>query len=294
LVTGASGFVGGHLRAELGNRAHTTEADVVDRSALLDAVRTTGPDAVVHLAAASSVASSWAAADAVWHVNVVGTVNVLDAVATAAPNARVLVVSSAEVYGDTADEPATEETPPAPVSPYAASKQAAEVACERARRVDGIDLVVARPFPHVGPGQSERFAVGSWVRQIVELETRGGGTLRVGNLGSRRDVTDVRDVCRAYALLLDPAAPAGVYNVSSERTVSMAEVVETLVRLARCPVEVVQEAERLRPNDVALLRGSAVKLREATGWEALTPLEQSLGDALDAARVAASQHTTAR
>jgi GDP-4-dehydro-6-deoxy-D-mannose reductase len=220
-------------------------------------------------------------------VNVVGTVNLLDAVRAECPNARTLVVSSGEVYGPTPDGPADEERQLAPVSHYAASKAAAEVACARAARVDGLHVVVARSFMHAGPGQDERFAIASWAQQINRLEMAGGGELLVGDLSVERDISDVRDVCRAYRLLLEPAVPAGTYNVASGATVTLSSVVDLLVDSARVPVAVERDPTRLRPSDVAVLGGDPARLRAATGWRPEISLEQTVRDTLDVARAAA-------
>ena len=172
-------------------------------------------------------------------MNVLGTVNVVEALRQAAPEARLLLVSTGEVYGRPEELPTPESATPAPRSPYAASKLAAEAACEQAARATGLDLVVARAFQHEGPGRDERFAIGSWTRQIAELELQGGGQLLVGDLSPERDVSDVRDVCRAYRLLLDPGVPPGTYNVASGRKVRLEEVVDLLLESAQAPVEVV-------------------------------------------------------
>jgi GDP-4-dehydro-6-deoxy-D-mannose reductase len=283
LVTGAGGFVGGHLRRELGEAAVAGEADVTDADALGAELRRVAPESVVHLAAFSSVGDSWHGAQ-VWQVNAVGTVTLLDAVAAEVPHARVLVVSTGEVYGPTPDRPAREDDPLAPLSPYAASKAAAELAAERAARAEELGVVVARPFQHTGPGQDERFAIGSWTHQIARLERAGGGELEVGDLTVERDLTDVRDVVRAYRLLLDPATPAGTYNVASGRAVPLAEVVETLVGLAQAPVTVRQNPARIRRVDLPVLAGDPGKLRAATGWEPELNLERTLADALGVAR----------
>lgn len=284
LVTGPNGFVGTHLREELGEVFVPTDVDVLDHEAATEAVRAARPRAVVHLAAHSSVASSWATTAEAWSVNVVGTVNVLDAVRTEAPDARILFPSTGQVYGRAARVPTTEDEPVAPISPYAASKAAAEIACEQARRACGLDVVVARAFNHEGPGRDERFAVGSWTQQIARLELEGGGVLRVGDVAPERDITDVRDVCHAYALLLDPSVPAGTYNVASGRAVSMRRVVEMLTSLAEAPIEVETDPERFRPADLAVVCGDPSRLRAATGWQPEIPLEQTLEDALAAAR----------
>jgi GDP-4-dehydro-6-deoxy-D-mannose reductase len=286
LVTGAGGFVGRHLRDTLGDSCVPFEGDVLDAAALGAAVREAGPSGVAHLAAESSVAGSWEDAARVWTVNVVGTVNVLEAVRREQPGARVLFPSTGEVYGRAERVPTPEDEPVAPLSPYAASKAAAELACAQAARGSGIGVVVARAFNHEGPGRDERFAVGSWTSQIVRLEAEGGGTLLVGDLSAERDLTDVRDVCRAYSLLLDPSVPAGTYNVASGRAVPMRQVLELLVQQASVPIHVEQEEARLRPADIPTLAGDASRLRGATGWEPEIPLERTLADTLEAARQA--------
>jgi GDP-4-dehydro-6-deoxy-D-mannose reductase len=280
LVTGAAGFVGRHLRAELGGAFVPFDGDVLEAVALVAAVRDVQPEAVVHLAAESSVAASWNDAFRAWRVNVDGTVNVLDAVSGERPRARVLFASTCEVYGNARRLPTPEDEPVAPVSPYAATKAAAELACT----ISGLDVVVARAASHEGPGRDDRFAVGSWTRQIARLEGEGGGTLLVGDLSAERDVVDVRDVCRAYRLLLEPTVPPGTYNVGSGRLVSMRRVVEQLVELARVPVTVERDESRVRPTEVARLCCDPSKLQAATGWRAETPLEQTLADTLAAAR----------
>ena len=291
LLTGGRGFVGRFLAAELGNQAALADADVTQAEDVAAAIRSVRPAALVHLAAATSVASSWHDAANVWTVNVIGTVNVLDAVRNESPDTRLVVVSSGEVYGETLEAPAHEDAPVRPVSPYGASKVAAEVAAERAARVDGLDVIVARPFQHVGPGQDARFAVGSWTRQIAELERRGGGALEVGDLSVERDLLDVRDVVRAYRLVIEPSVPPGVYNISTGRAVTLDDVVRTLVGFARCPVEIVERPEFRRAVDVRRLAGDPSHLVEATGWRPMFTLERTLADALEAARRSAEENT---
>jgi GDP-4-dehydro-6-deoxy-D-mannose reductase len=279
LVTGPNGFVGGHLRAALGEAFTPFEGDVLDVVALRNSVRETRPDGVVHLAALSSVGASWHNVTELWRANVLGALNVVEALRAEAPQTRLLFVSSGEVYGRAEQIPTSEDAPVSPISPYAASKAAAELACRQAE----LDLVIARSFPHVGPGQDERFAVGSWAAQLARLRADGGGVLYVGDLDVERDLTDVRDVCRAYRLLLDTSVPAGTYNVASGHTVRLSEVVDLLVGLAGVEVEVERDGARLRPAEVRALSGDPAKLRAATGWEPEISLEESLADALGAA-----------
>jgi GDP-4-dehydro-6-deoxy-D-mannose reductase len=274
--------------AELGDVAVSYEGDVRNAEELAGAVGEAAPAALVHLAALSSVGGSWTSPAETWEVNVLGTVNLLEALTRGAPEARLLLVSTGEVYGRADELPTPESTSAAPRSPYAASKLAAEAACEQAARSTGLDLVVARAFQHEGPGRDERFAIGSWTRQIAELELQGGGELRVGDLTPERDISDVRDVCRAYRLLLDPGVPAGTYNVASGRKAKLEEVVDLLVQSAQAPVEVVVDQARLRPTDLEVVSGDPSKIEHATGWRAEIPLRRTLEDALAYARDAVS------
>ena len=157
----------------------------------------------------------------------------------------------------------------------------------------GLDVVLVRAFQHEGPGRDERFAVGSWSAHIARAEEAGGGVVRVGDLSARRDITEVRDVCRAYELLLDPGVPAGTYNVASGRAVELTEVLDLLVEMARCPIEVEHDPSRSRASDLTVICGDPSRLRTATGWEPEIPLEQTLADALDAARRAAERMASA-
>jgi len=287
-VTGAKGFVGGHLLARLGGRALALDADVTDAEALSKTVADANPGSVVHLAAASSVAASWTDAGEPWRVNALGTVNLLDAVRSNVPAARVLVVSTGDVYGQADEIPTPETAPFRPTSPYAASKAAAELAAGQFGR-GGCDVVVARAFQHEGPGRDERFAVGSWAAQIAGAEDAGGGTVLVGDLSPRRDISDVRDVVGAYEALLDPAIPAGTYNVASGTPVAMRDVLDILVSLARCPIEIEEDPSRFRASEVTAVAGDPSKLQATTGWAPTIPLEQTLADTLDSARAAVAE-----
>ena len=210
-----------------------------------------------------------------------------------APAARTLVVSTGEVYGGTPDWPLTEEHPFAPLSPYAASKAAAELAAGRAARAEGQDVVVVRPFQHVGPGQEERFAVGSWTRQIARLNRRAAGRSRSATWAcSATSRTSATSSAPTGSCSTRPV-PAGTYNVASGEARPLADVVEILVGLAQCPVTVRQNPARVRAVDVRILAGDASRLRDATGGRPEIPLEQTLADALEHARTVEGEERAA-
>ena len=289
LVTGGEGFVGRHLAAELrlaGVEVVTgdLECDVTDLKQITELVGAASPDAVYHLAALAHVGESWRDPTRVLEVNVLGTANVLAAARSEAPQATCLIVSSAEVYGLVSPDqlPIDETTHLAPVTPYAASKAAAEQIALQAARGYGQRVIVVRPFNHIGPGQSLTFAVPAFARRILDARSAGSSTLRVGNLSARRDFTDVRDVVTAYRLLVEAGEPGEIYNVATGVDVSLEEVVLALEAIAEVALELVVDPELLRPVDLPVLRGDATKLRAATGWKPQLSLESSLADVMSA------------
>jgi GDP-4-dehydro-6-deoxy-D-mannose reductase len=237
---------------------------------------------VYHLAGWADVAASWDDPLAVLRVNAEGTLNVL-AACRAAGVARVLSVASADVYGIVrADElPLTEEAPLRPTSPYAASKIAADALAQQAHLGYGLGVVRVRPFNHLGPGQSEHFVAPALAARIARAERDGLDEIPVGNLTARRDVTDVRDVVRAYRLLIERGEPGQVYNVCSGRDVAVQELADLLVAMARRPLRLVTDPSLLRQVDLPVLRGDPSRLQAATGWQPEVPIERTLADLLD-------------
>lgn len=287
LVTGGRGFVGGWLCAHLaacGDEVVATgeEADVTDLAKIEPVIRDVAPEAIYHLAGQAHVGRSWARPADTYRVNVIGTVNVLDAARRVEPAPRVLVVSSAEVYGRVSPDqlPITEETPTAPMSPYAASKIGAEVAARQAVLGFAVPAVVARPFNHIGPGQAPTFVVSALAKRIVEAERSRGTRLEMGNPTPRRDLADVRDVVRAYRLLVEKGEPGEVYNVATGHDVVIGDLARRLIALAGVDLELVTDAVELRPVDVPVLRGDPGKLQRATGWSPQVPLDETLADVL--------------
>ena len=284
LVTGASGFVGGHLCRRLEADgcevvARDRDLDVRDAGAVAHFVSEQQPDAIVHLAALSFVPDSHADPWAAFRINFLGTRNLLDAVRARGGKIRLLSISSAAVYGSRApDEPAFhEEDPLAPGSPYARSKAAGDLLSAAAAR-EGVNCVTLRPFNHSGPGRPDHFAESSFARQLVEIEAgRRPPRLEVGNLDAVRDYLHVEDVVDAYCSLLAADAPTGVFNVASGRSHSLRDIVEGLCQRTGQSPEIVVDPERWRPTDAS--RGDASRLRAATGWEPSRSLDAIL-DAL--------------
>jgi GDP-4-dehydro-6-deoxy-D-mannose reductase len=326
LVTGAHGFVGGHLvdhlRAEHpevevfalirprggapGARpggAALLEADLDDAPAVAAAVATARPDRIVHLAGQSSVHHSWIDPGATLRTNVLGLVHLMDAVRAEGLRPRVLVVGSADEYGivEQASVPVREDTPVRPVSPYAVSKLAQGLLALEYAVPGGVEVIRTRTFPHTGPGRGEAFAESSFARQIVEVERgRRAAVLSVGNLDVVRDFTDVRDVVRAYWALLDRVSTASrarldtVYNVCSGRGVRLADLLTRLIALAGVKVEVRQDPARFRPADIPVLVGDPSRLRAATGWEPRIDLDRTLRDLLEDWRARLGARSPAR
>ena len=287
-VTGGQGFVGPWLVEHLESCGDDVvvsgpEVDITVPDAIGGAMEGSRPDAVYHLAAQSSVGSSWSDVGQTFAVNTLGTVNVLEAARACAERPRVLLVSSSEVYGAVhPDElPVSEDAPFRPSTPYAASKAAAEMAGIQAWTGRGLEVVRVRPFNHTGPGQQPQFVVPALAHQIIEAAERGAATLQTGNLKVSRDLSDVRDVVRAYRLLVEGGEPGEVYNVCRGESVAIEDLAHRLLELAGVDLALQVDPERVRPVDVPDMRGDATRLRDQTGWQPLVPLDRTLTDVLD-------------
>jgi GDP-4-dehydro-6-deoxy-D-mannose reductase len=292
LITGGRGFVGSWLAEhliELGDEVVRIdqEVEITDPDALLAAVRAAAPDAIYHLAALTHVGESWDEPLRVLQVNVIGTAALLAAARECGTDPRVLVTSSAEVYGavtDPARLPLRETSPTAPLTPYAASKLAAEAVVTQAGLGHDQHVITVRPFNHIGPGQAPSFAVAALAKRIVEAERSGADSIPVGNLSARRDFTDVRDVVRAYRLLVESGSPGEVYNVCTGRDVSIEEIAQSLLALAGSPLELEVDPSLVRAVEVPVLRGDPAKLEDATGWKPEIALEETLADVMNSWR----------
>lgn len=299
LVTGAGGFVGRHLVRELTQGGHevlafdqgcsspvpgatsSSTGDLRDAGAMDRLFAATRPDACAHLGGLSFVPAGKANPEIMLAVNIVGTVNVLEAVRAQVPACRVLVVSTAQVYQATAGgPPAGEDTPLLPTTVYAISKAAADLTSLAYAKRYGLPVMTARPNNHTGPGQSPQFAVPSFARQVKAI-ARGEAKppLRVGNLESRRDLSDVRDVVRAYRLLLENGRPGEAYNISSQNMVKMGAVLEELCRLAGVKPDLEVDPSLYRPADESP-RVDTTRIARETGWKPQIPFSQTLRDVL--------------
>jgi len=313
LVTGGNGFVGRHLVAELQARGYETFVagtgalepgetafeltDLASVRAVVDRVR---PEIVFHLAAHASVADAARAPLETYAANVTGTAHVIEAIRTSDTPARLLFVSSAEVYGarSPAEMPLRETALPAPATIYAASKLAAEAIVLASVHTYGLRAIVVRPFNLIGPGQSDRFAVGAFAHRLARIAAGGPPLFPVGNLTAQRDFLDVRDAVRAFADLAERGTDGETYNLCSGVPKGVAELLRQLVFAARIGVEIREDPALMRPVDMPIAYGDNAKLRAATGWEPRLPLSRTLQDTYAAAlalqevsRVAASNET---
>jgi GDP-4-dehydro-6-deoxy-D-mannose reductase len=297
LVTGAGGFVGPHLVSHLNacgdDVVAVTEGeggfDITDREATCTAFAEHAPEVVYHLAAWSDAGASWNDPSACLRVNVEGTANVLDAARDCGAR-RVLVVGSAEEYGlvDTGADRVREDTPLRPITPYGSSKVAASFLALQAWLGRGLETVRVRPFSHTGAGQSDRFVVPALARRIANAERENTSTITIGARDPVRDFSDVRDVVRAYRLLIEHGEPGEVYNVCRGEGVSIGDIVDRLAARSRLELRVDVDDALLRPADVPRLIGDPSKLRDATGWAPTRTLDETLDDVLAFARAQGS------
>lgn len=299
LVTGAAGFAGSHLLDLLSRDgteivawhrpgggaprdvagARWEAIDLLDGAAVDAAITRVRPAVVYHCAGAAHVGRSWDSTESTFATNVRATHHLLTALDRVGEDTRVLMPSSALVYAPAA-EALTEHHPLVPASPYGLSKLAQEMLGGRTN--EHLAVTIARAFNHVGPRQHPHFAASGFARRIADIEKgRGDHEIPVGNLGARRDLTDVRDTVRAYHLILERGQPRRPYNVCSGRAITIQHLLDLLIARARVPVAVTVDPARYRPNDTPLLLGDPSRLRDELGWTPQIPLEQTLDDLLE-------------
>jgi GDP-4-dehydro-6-deoxy-D-mannose reductase len=295
LVTGAEGFVGRVLCDRLESHGHVVfgcdvavanpgprrrVCDITRPENIEAALVSAGPlDAVIHLAAITFVPEAASKPDAVLEVNALGTIRLIAAMKRHAPDARLLFVSTSEVYGPPHSLPVTESHSLDPTNPYAISKAAADATCRFMHASEGLDVVIARPFNHSGAGQSDQFVLSSFAKQIAAAALgQADAVLRTGNLEVARDFSHVDDVVRAYELLIRGGQPGHAYNVCSGSTHTLRHAIEILETISGTMVRIETDPARLRKVDVPEIRGSHAKLTEDTGWAPEKMFHQILSD----------------
>lgn len=304
-ITGITGFVGTHLVRELAPRggevfgtaypkvpedwsACNTDnvcfLDIRKEADLSALVARIQPDWVFHLAAISNVKHSWEKRKETLETNLTGTFNLFEALRKHAPHARVLYVSSSDVYGviSPVTKALSEQDAVDPVNPYALTKIGGEILCRFYSQIEGLDIVVARPFSHTGPGQNPDFVCSDWAFQIARIEKeRRNPRIKVGNIDVKRDFLDVRDVVNAYILLMEKGEKGQIYNISSGDAISLREILTILLSFSAEVIEVDVDPARRRKIDIPLLVGDSQKFRKITSWQPKIPLSQSLHELLE-------------
>lgn len=306
LITGITGFAGSHLAEHLLSKGlevhgtdrwrskreniknikgdlHLVNADIRDGHSLDNVIKDIKPDYIFHLAAQSFVAMSWLAPADTIETNVVGTINLFEAVRRAGIDPVIQVAGSSEEYGMVyPDEvPIKEDNPLRPLSTYGVSKVAADKLAYQYNKSYGLKTIVTRGFNHTGPRRGEVFVTSAFAKQIAEIEKGKEPVMYVGNLESRRDFTDVRDMVRAYLLAVEKCEPGEVYNICSGNAVKISEMLDLLLSMTKKKIKVKQDPDRMRPSDVELLQGDYSKFKKQTGWKPKIPFEKTMEDLLN-------------
>jgi len=286
IITGGAGFVGQWLAAEVDSAYDVTvwdrpQVDITDPSTYEDSLTKIQPQWLVHLAAISSARAAQEDPDTALKINTIAVEMLLKKIAEVSADTKVLAVSSADIYGHGSPLPLSELPLPEahPINPYAQTKWDMEALIEKS--FNG-RVIRVRPFPHIGPGQRQGFVSADFASQIAAIEKGNQPpVLKVGNLDAVRDFTDVRDVVRAYRLLLEKGTVGEVYHVASGQGVSIKSLLDQLLVLSTVKITVQEDPSKLRPSDTPILIGDAAKLRNLTGWQPEIPLNKSLEDILN-------------
>lgn len=313
LITGAGGFVGNHLAAHLGEAQKSAQLfgttlferesvhpaisenrliDLKDLAQARDLLANCRPDAIYHLAAQAFVPRSF---DEPWETlenNILAQLNIIRACLDLKLRPRILIASSAEIYGEVSAEqlPLDEDSAIRPTNPYSVSKVAQDMLALQYYLSHDLPIMRARPFNHIGPGQNGRFVAPAFAMQIATIEEgQREAVINVGNLTAKRDFTDVRDIVRAYQLIIEKGQPGEAYNVASGRAYSIRQLLDILLGLSEIDIDVRVDPARLRPVDVPEIRGDANKLRRDTGWRPSLSFEETLQDVLTDCRRRAQQ-----
>lgn len=307
LITGITGFVGSHL-AELllkkdfmvygttrprsktenidhiENKLELYDADLLDSHSFYSLVVKIKPDFIFHLAAQSFVPTSWASPANTLETNILGSVNLFEAVRRAEINPVIQIACSSEEYGLVRKDevPVKETNPLRPLSPYAVSKVAMDYLGYQYHQSYQMKIIMTRAFNHTGPRRGDVFVCSNFAKQIALIEKgKQSSTIFVGDLSSQRDFTDVRDVVKAYLLSVQKCTPGEVYNIASGKTWEIKKVLEILLSFSKVKIDIKKDPERFRPSDVPILLGDSTKFRKKTGWKPEISFEKTLKDLLN-------------
>lgn len=307
LITGIAGFAGGHLAWDLVEagwevvgverhgavfdhpvflleRVRVEECDILAVRELGRVIKKFQPEAIFHLAGTTHIPMAESDPQLAFETNIKGSLNVFDAAVENSPGVRLVLISSAEVYGKALPEevPLTEDHPLRPASIYGLTKLCAEETASYYSRVRGLDAVILRPFNHIGPGQRPRFVAAAFALQIARIE-KGlqPPVLEVGNLDPARDFTDVRDMVRGYRLAVGSCRTGAAYNICSGRAYTIREILERLLKFSSCRIEVRPSEARLRKTDVPIFQGDSSRFSAVSGWRTEFDIDQTLQAILD-------------
>ncbi len=307
LITGVAGFAGSHLAQlliskkisvfgfyhplhkstsnidEFKKDINLIGCDLSSQPEIENHLRKIKPDYVFHLAAYASASLSFKSPKKTLENNIFSQLNLLEALLKTKINSKVLVIGSSDEYGnvDPSNLPVTEDAPIAPISPYALSKLFQDLMGYQYFLGHKSFIVRVRPFNHIGPRQSQNFVVPDFISQIVDLEQKGGGIMKVGNIDAWRDFTDVRDMAGAYLLALEKGKPGEVYNIGSGKPVKISDILNKLISLSKVKIKVEQDQSLLRPVDIKNIYCDSSKFRMQTKWVPTIPIEVTLLDAID-------------
>lgn len=303
LIIGAAGFVGGHLINHLAcecgcdvyatklahekldtDKASVYDLDILDKDAISELLNRIKPDQIYHLAAQSSVKLSWDRPQLTADINIKGTINVLEAVRETGISPKILLVGSGEEYGYLQPDeiPVKEDTLLRAGNIYAATKACQGMIGEIYARAYKMDIIMVRAFNHIGPGQADIFVIADFCRQTVLAELgKKEPVISVGNLAAQRDFTDVRDIVRAYGMLMKSGVSGQTYNVGSGKARSIQQMLDLILEKSSVKIEVRQDQSRMRPSDVPVIAADITRIKNDTGWSPVIPLDQTLSDIMN-------------